>query len=479
MTVPDGGGRSPWNTAPAALSALPAAGLMAIALLAAFAVPQADDFCYGVLVRGSGFIDAVAAFYETWSGRLAASILIMMPVAVADHLSMDLLTVYRIACLSLMVGLAAVSAIAVRALWPGLSVRGTILAGGVLAYVLAANMRSPRDLAFWLSGAFTYTVPALVIGATFVLLYRAARDRNGPSAGLTAVLAILALVAALCSEAAGPMVAFVALCWAVVGRTRGLTTAAATIILAAAVGTAVSFLSPGNVVRADLHGGSGDVVDTVVWAPIYFANYLVLRVDALGTLGWLLLAGLATWAGARRSAGGSMALIVGAIVAFVGCGLLAFAAGVYGIGSMLPARAQNPVHLLGALALTVAVVEAVRADPAGIAAWMGRRFPFMTRLTTRRRVLAVACVLIALSPQGLRALQQVATTAPTYAAEHHVRFDRLAAAAADADLVLPPLTVRPAFLHMEDVSEDPDHWNNRCVADFFGVGSVRVSPPTP
>ena len=472
MTVPDNGRRPPWNSAPIALSALPAAGLAAIALLAAFAVPQADDFCYGVLVRGSSLVDAIAAFYEGWSGRLASSVLIMMPVALADHLSIDLLTVYRLACLSLIVGLVGLSVIAARALWPGLSTRGTVLAAGVLGYVLAANMRSPRDLAFWLSGAFTYTVPALIIGITFVLLYRAARDRDGPSTGLTAVLACLAAVAALCSEATGPMVAFVALCWAAMGRTRRLSAAAAVIVLAAGLGTVVSFLSPGNAVRADLHGGSGDIVDTIVWAPIYFANYLVLRVDALGTVGWLLLAGLVTAASGRQSVGGSGRLVAAAVAAFVGCGLLAFAAGVYGIGAMLPARAQNPVHLLGALALTVAVVEAVRADPAGITTWMGRRLAFMTR----RRAFALACALIVLSPQGLRALHQVVTTAPTYAAEHEARFDRLAAAGDGADVVLPSLSVRPAFLHMEDVSDDPGHWNNRCVAGFFGVGSVRTGP---
>lgn len=460
------------------LAALPLAGLAIFAALAAFAVPQADDFCYAAVVRSDGLIGGALAFYHDWTGRIAATLLIMLPWAAADATGVDVVQVYRAAGLALLALAAVPAALAARRLWPKAGPAATTAIAATLLYCLIANARSPRDLFYWLPGAVTYAVPGLLVAVLLVVLLTAAAEDRRVSLPAAVGLCLLALTAAAGNEFTGAMIATVAVAslWARRGGGPLQPVLHAGLLVAAAAGLLVQVLAPGTATRtaaATVAAGTGDLPGALLWGPVYFTNYLVLRVDAPGVLGWLLLAGLITvWHDRRhgRPHPPRPDLVWLPLAVFVAAGVAAFAAGYYGIGSMLPARAQNQVHLVGLFALTLATAAFVRSRHPALRAWRSR-LPW----ATPRRLAVVAVVLILLSPQSIRAVYELIAEAPAYAAAQEGRFARLAAAG-NGPVAVAPLPARPRHLHMEDLRPDPAHWVNRCVADYYGIETVVVAP---
>ncbi len=54
---------------------------------------------------------------------------------------------------------------------------------------------------------------------------------------------------------------------------------------------------------------------------------------------------------------------------------------------------------------------------------------------------------------------------------------RAAAASGQREVVLPRLTVYPPpTVHAIELGEDPDRWDNRCVARYYGLAAVSVPP---
>lgn len=461
------------------------AGILPFALLIFHAVPQADDFVYGALVRQDGLWGGLSHIYAHWSGRVFSNALIMLPTAMSDATGIDRVLAGQIFGAVMLSLLAALAYGALRSLarphgfWPP-EIWQTALGSLLFLYVLLSNARSVRDTLLWVPGLATYAVPAIVGASLYVWLHdRAARGQQLPQTSLLWLCPILALTATA-NEFTGP--ALIVIIAASYGIRLGLGAAQhqprlhAAFALATLAGLAVVLAAPGNETRLAEQTAGGDPVETLVWGPIYFLNYLALRVDSPGLIGWLLLVALASRSREPESPGSapsaSPILVWTPLAVFLAIGVLAFSAGVYGFGSLLPGRAQNQVHLIGMVLATLAVAEAMRVYGPALSAWRRRRAPSLDQ----RRLIALAIILIALSPQTSRAVYTLATGAAAFEAENRARLAALAHSA-DAAVQLPRWQHRPLLLVQEDLTPNPNHWINRGIADYFGLASVAVRPP--
>ena len=361
------------------------AGLVPFALLTSHAVPQADDFVYGAITRSEGLLGGVRQIYQDWSGRFFSNFLIMLPTAIADTTGADRVLVGQMAGFVVFGLLAALAFGTVRLLVPSAPLWCIGPASLLFLYVLLSNARSVRDTLLWVPGIATYAVAGILGAGLYVWLHSlAARSRPIPPEALIWLCPLMAVTAGA-NEFTGPaLVIIVAASFGLraglAGRPRQPWTHAA-LALSALIGLAIVLAAPGNETRVAHQSAGGDPLETLIWGPIYFLNYLALRVDSPGLVGWLLVVALIVRRHDRRQESqpaGAPLLVWVPLAVFAAYGLLAFSAGVFGFGSLLPGRAQNQVHLTGMVLASVAVAEAVRVHGPALSDWRKRRLPGLT-----------------------------------------------------------------------------------------------------
>lgn len=459
------------------------AGLLPLVLLIAHAVPQADDFAYGALARDHGLLGGMAEMYVRWSGRFLISLLIMLPTALADRLGVGLVTVTQLGGLAMLALIAGLALFTARLVIPKAAGWPAGLGGLLFLYVLLANARSVRDTLYWVPGFAPYALPAMIGAFLYAWLHRAAARGRRLAPGHLLWLCPLLAGTAGANEFTGPALAIIvaasyALRAGLGGGRPPQPLFHLALVLAALAGTAVVLAAPGNDVRVAQQSAGGAPLETLVWGPIYFLNYLALRVDSPGLAGWLLLVALAVRSAGDRADSRAAApsptaplLVWMPLAVFVAYGLLAFCAGVYGLGSLLPGRAQNQVHLTLMVLTSLAVAEAARTYGPALSAWRRARAPWLDR----RRLAAIAILLIALSPQTYRAAYDLLSgQAAGFEAENRLRFGKLEESPALKKLLLPAWQHRPALLVQEDMTPEPLHWISLAVADYYGHTAVAV-----
>jgi hypothetical protein len=458
-----------------------AAGLVAALVIAPFAlltlsaVPQADDFCYAIAAQAHGLWDGTLEFYGNWTGRFFSSLLIMLPSAMAGPDGAALTAAVQGVSLVMLLAVFGLALWTMRLLFPRWPWGLALLAAFVFLAAILGNIRSARDLLYWVSGHATYAIPAILSAGLYVWLHVEAAARRRLSPPWLAGLCPLVLLVSGANEFTGPGLALIAAAGMALRSRLGARPQPGfhgALILAACAGFALVLAAPGNHARLEVAAG-GDILETIVWAPIYFLNFAALRIDMPGFFGWLILVWLAAGLYQRRygrPGDGAPGLVFIPLAVLLAYGLTAFAAGVFGIGSILPARAQNQVLLTAMVLGTVAVAEAARLYGASLEAWLRRRLPALTP----GRLAAAGLLLLALSPQALQAWYTALVQAPVFEAEARGHLQQLAAAPRER-VELEPLSAKPELLVQEWIQADPDHWVNRCVADYFGHGQVAVS----
>lgn len=470
--------RRAWLWAPVLL-----AGLAPFVLLIFQAVPQADDFFYGALALEHGLFGGIGEMYGRWSGRFLISFLIMLPTILADETGAMLIDLARIGGLLIFGAISALAFYTARLLIPKAAGWPTGLAGLLFLYVVLANARSVRDTLYWVPGFAPYALPAVIGAALYAWLHAAAAEERRLAPGHLLWLCPLLAVTAGANEFTGP--ALVTIIAASIVLRAGLggrplqPLVHTALALPALAGTAIVLAAPGNDVRVAQQSTGGDPLETLVWGPIYFLNYLALRIDSPGLAGWLLLVALAVRGAERRAETPSPVrplLVWIPLTVFVVYGLLAFGAGVYGLGSLLPGRAQNQVHLTFMVLASLAAAEAARSYGPALSAWLKARAPRLDR----RRLALIAVVLIALSPQSWRAAYDLASgEAAGFAAENRTRLAKLEESPARKKFLLPPWQHHPALLVQEDMAPDPLHWINLSIADYYGHAAVATGTGWP
>src|SRR5262245_20417366 len=153
------------------------AALLPLIALSFYAAPQTDDFCYGAMLLRRG-LPGVWQHYHSWSGRVAATLMIPLPSIIAQLTGADIFRVYSCFALAFVLGLAVVAYWLIGKMLPALANPARLFFAVALFAVLIANAPITRHMVFWMPGAVTYTLPGFVMMALFVVLYRALADQS-------------------------------------------------------------------------------------------------------------------------------------------------------------------------------------------------------------------------------------------------------------------------------------------------------------
>jgi hypothetical protein len=459
-----------------AWTAVLSAALLPLVALSLFAAPQTDDFCYGAMLLRRG-LPGLWVHYQSWSGRLVASVLIPLPSIIAQVFGADLFRVYSCFALAFVLGLAVLAYWLIGKLLPGVANPTRLLFAVALFAVLIANAPMTRHMVFWMPGAVTYTLPAFVMMALFVVLYRTLAEQRWISRTQWRWFVAGLLIGSLCNELTGPTTAWmVALSLAArwyLGFQKPYAAQHAVLIAAAITGTLVVYLAPGNAARAATLPDSADLADSLLWGSLHTVRFFA-HLLMPGVIGWFVLLALVI----ERSATASLeprravACVAFALLTPLGAAWMSFVAGFYGQGSQLPGRAQNLPFFLSVLGLSLALIAA-SATPYRARAidWLSTHLP---RHTTRTRLALVGLALLVLSPAAVAAMWQL-RQAPDFRREARAQFESLANDPQPIAYV-EQITTTPSLLFANPLKSDANTWPNTCLAKFFAKEAVLPKP---
>jgi hypothetical protein len=451
-----------------AVSAALCAGVVLV--LAWYAQPIQDDFCFASRWVDSptpqqlGIGQYIGWYYLNWNGRWAMlSIDLLLFSAMASPAGYPVLVLLLIAAECVLIYLAVRRFV----IDPRLAWFLTVLA----ALVYWATMPSPQQVIFWVSGAVPYGFP---LSLTLLLLGLVVARRQPPSRLETVAPPVLAFVIPGFHELAGEILVFIlsagvlaAIFSKSAARGIWLMTWAASVL-----GFLVVYIAPGNAHRMAVAPSRGDIV-TITGGLLDLLHYQLLPwcLD----LHWLLA--LVIWldpgigaARARLAAISSPRGVIALGFVWVASLIIAAATMFWVSGNdRFPPRTLDFIYgvfLIGwaALAFLIRPPEPRSAiHPAH-------------RAIALSVALGLLSVLVATSQNTVAAVRDIASgRAAAWNAELNSRFAALRAAGPQAEMRLPSLAAQPKNLAWEDITEDPNHFANWCLARYFGVASVRVS----
>lgn len=450
--------------------------LLSIALfcvLSYYAMPAVDDFCYGAKARHLGYLDSVMWFYNNWIGRIPATALINLPSALVTSLGVSLITAYQAMALCLIGLIVWFGVWAAQQFLPFM--KGAKWVGLVFAATLIANTRSIADLLYWLPASASYTVPALLSGVVFLALIKNASAGDIMSPLKKFLLILLAFLASGFNEFTfGFLVLFVLgsqyMRWRLHQNFDDLWFGIG-MLIATILGVMIVALAPGNEVRMSVTGG-GDVFGSLLWGPIHFLNYVGLRIDTYGVLGWLLLLSILTlvhdgYKPSSEQDGHSVEIWL-PMVLWVLAAVFMFTAGHYGIVRLLPARVQNEIQFLGAIALSMSVQAAVRHYADEINIFVKRHNGWLSL----RSGIVLSAVLLAISLGNIKGLLTLANGLSDFRAEYMAQFE-LFSTTQDRSVSVRPLKAQPTALIGSVLYPGFTNYD-QCVESYFGLEEISV-----
>ncbi len=375
---------------------------------------------------------------------------------------------------------------AIRLLWGDAKgqIRNLLLAT-LLTAVYWTMLPAPGQTWYWATGHVEYQLPFLlsVICLSVLGTYFAAPGSGLRNAILAIVVSGLAFIVTGLNELIALFLAALLGIGAVLAATHRLRGNAALIVLILAVtviGLYISTSAPGNRIRLDtdfpnsgtLAGflsamtyGLGQsalhwVLDIKVWA---LAAILLLSTDISGSS--------PAWARSRPPKPMHflpwwvICLVVTLAAAFAGRATVA-----YGQGSPLPGRVSNILlawFLIGLIATLAAVGPR-------LVQWFARR-PGRHQVYGAAAGLALVFALLA-APNSRYAISDLSETLAWRDTEER-RYAQIRdnIAAGETNIVLAPIGFTPRLFFWRELSEDPDHWRNQCMAREFGADTIGVS----
>lgn len=119
-----------------------------------YTFPQADDFCVGAQLKSG--IGIYAIIFELWSGRIASNFIVLIPHLLSSHFGFDYLPTYRIILLLNFVLFLIASNIFISQILQGKSPLVRYLLAAAFALLLLLNFYSRTTGFYWLPGAAGY-----------------------------------------------------------------------------------------------------------------------------------------------------------------------------------------------------------------------------------------------------------------------------------------------------------------------------------
>jgi thiosulfate reductase cytochrome b subunit len=444
-----------------------AAYVVAIYLwLGRYALPQADDFDFGVFYQRFGFWGSQAKWYYGWNGKYTFN-----AVTTAFVACIDISRHYWIVPFAIITTVFAAIYWVLRAM----DARGSRLAVGRTAMLLTAIVMlgspSKNDAYYFLVGATVYPIANACLAVLCVPLVRLFTDRQPRLWRHFALVGFLAAFIIGCNETSMLIVdatiggAFLA---ALVWRRSALLQLGLLLALCGALSWVVAH-APGNDVRASFmpHTPDFDLAQKA-------ATDQTRKLLAAWTKEPLLFAGSALlWSHAARFFRRVkrplfwLAVVPPLTVATVWLSIFPswYAKGMAALPRTL--NVSYAVFLAGWFLGTGALARVIR-DHAAAVPTLGRAARFAASW-------AVVAALL-LHPALESALKDVRHDCVPYYEELGERFHQLRAAAqgGERDVMVHPLQHQPANLFVMDLGEVcTQNWPNTTYAEFFGLKSVR------
>jgi hypothetical protein len=454
-------------------SCLAGAALALIALapwpvLALLSAPSVDDFCLFALVRDPGWAAAQRQMYHDHSGRFVATALITGLGWLIDRLGAGLPGPFTLLPLLAIAAILWLCWRTLARLFPERPAAQRAIATAFSGALLLATLPGAGELLFWASGMASYLPLLLLLWHLMLRVADTLKGRRPPGGGETALLTALAFLVAGTHELGGPLILPLLAAWAEAGRRRGWRRSGfawlAAIGAGALIACAIVLAAPGNGTRLSDYPGSGDLLRALPMGLVDTVIFLAMRVAAAPPLlGGLALAWLLA---ARRPSPPAPAAAAGWLLpaTWLAVLLVTGIASRYAVDHALPRRGLDLLYALGVPALAFAATWHGRVRGAAIlAGWSA----------ARRRAAPVVAILLCLAGAGeWRAMWAAAVTGPGYRREYDARVALLAGAPAGARVAVPAFLHRSRLLLIDELSTDPGHWHNRCVADYFRLAAV-------
>lgn len=395
----------------------------------------ADDYCFAVSSLRDGFWRSQALVYNSAAGRYSVAFLYAaitrLGTWTAPVLSIGAMAVWLVA-----------SWCTARYAFRALGVNATRLeefatAIGFVAAVVNAAPDVYQPL-IWTGGLFTYGVPVIAAAVIAAIILRSA------SARIAVLVAILAFIFGGCSEvAAVAQIAFSGSLAVVSRRARRL-------LVAVAIGSTLALIivgiAPGNLRRRALFQPlpvPAAAMEAVAKTPQTFAAILIEGSTLFVPLvGFLALAGGARLP--RRYAAATLVASISVVTATLFGGLAGTGRLPWGRVQFVPVAYVAVALVFAALSMRLdryAVIATGAIVVFGLAGIIG---------TTETRM------------QTIRDARQFAAAADGV--------EKAARADSGSAVIIPaPRT----FEYLDYLAADPGHWTNRCIADYYGLQSIR------
>lgn len=465
-----------WGRASGAVAALLA--MMPLLVLAAFSHPSTDDFCYANATRELGFWRAQESWWVNWSGRIVGTA--SMSLA---PLSFPALTGYKIfpavALLALFLSLFWLTYEVLRAQLATL----TILAVAFAIYVVFVSvMPSPAEGIYWYTGTVVYTCAAAAALASAAAAVRAQITRSGSAASLWAsASALFAFLAAGSNEVVlilhGLSMSAIALLAYLRKAQRWRLWLVPLIVIA--ITAAINLSAPGNARRGEATHGFGNPFPAALGAAALSAAYVIEWLGSAPILIGMVAAMLAGVSASVRieadSAWRRTPLLTPVVLAAIGVWatffLTAWASG-------FVFRPGPPLRVANVVCLFFLLATACAAFMFGLQR-LSQYAEQTSVMVAARRWLPLAMLFALLGHGNIRHAYEDLMTgrAAAYDAQLNARYARLAMARQrQNDEIVQPLDRLPVTIHFRDIAADSSDWRNRCLARFWDIPSVRLSP---
>ncbi len=469
------------------------AGVLALSLVyTVLAAPVADDFCRAAVSSEPGaWLAYVREQYATWTGRWAAMAIYALAF---PRLDFDTPVYALFVGLSLPLWIATFW-MAIGILWrDALGGSARLKLATLLAALYWAVMPAPGETWYWATGMVEYQIPCMLAVACLALVaspHVLSGNRRALFVPGVAAVAIAFVVGGLNELVALYLLALLAI-GAVLALAAGRPGAAAlmgVVAIAAAVSLYINVTAPGGALRAaedwpyrrTLHGFRIGMVrasdqSALAWmsdAKFWALGLLVLLSPQLSGAPRPWTLGPPPWPLARLKWWAVVAL---ATLAAMLAGRMVVA---YSQGWILPERVSNislAWFMMGWLALVAAL------GPALVAA-LGPALLTTAGPRLRSGLALAACLVLvagfASAPNVGRGLTELTQTRFDWRPAVEARADALRAAAEAGltEVEVAPIDFAPHLYFWKDLSTEPGHWLNECVAAASGVDAVRLAAP--
>lgn len=436
--------------------------------LSFFVHPSADDYTYANGFQSLGFLEAQKNVYESWSGRYVATALMSV-----NPVSLHWLEGYKWIPIALFLALFGSIFLVLSTLTSSLLDRRERWVATLGFFCLFLyQLPSPSQAFYWMAGSFNYMVPLILVNISLSLLIPYVQKGSPPSFWLKGItLAILSGLIIGSNETImvvwGAMT-FISLLFFWKLHHRLSYSLILLLIVEAALAIFV-LMAPGNAVRGshfeNSHRPFYAIVRTVGASFEHIAQFISLPLILATLLALPLLLGRIdrchwnfkkTWPWVWLSLG-----------ALFFC---SFFPALWSMGGQPPKRVDNMTYLFFLFFWWVLLAHLVGLKRPSLKNWLSRqKWYHWNGLAT------VFLVLIFFTGNNGRSIRDLALRAQPYDQVMKKRYQILRQNQG-MDIEVPAINKPPKTIFFGDIVEDPTHWHNVGVAQFFNLRSIRVTP---